>query len=243
MIKILGIGLMVMTLLLVIAGNLLKNQYKKNGALEGKVLGLQAEVNFQKEVGALNIKHNKEVSDVTKDARKQSDERIAVLDLQSLTARSRSEKDALEFGNNIHVTIARIMCRIQADTDSEAYDACNSASAEAFIGDISLTITVTDETLKNWQQGCFIYRQHTEFTKEEHESREETELEHQQILNLKDLCAPISITGFTPAGVSLIIKYLEQLEAKSLEKSIHIDGLHKLIEKLQDPKFGVPKKG
>ncbi len=243
MIKILGIGLLVMTMLLVIAGNLLKDQYKKNGALEGKVLGLQAEVGFQKEVGALNITHNKEVAGVTKDARKQSDARIAILDSKSITARARSERDALEFGNDIHVTIARIMCRIQADTDSDAYDSCDSASDKAFIGDISLTITVTDETIRDWKSGCFTYRQHAKFTEKEHKAREETELEHQQILYLKDLCAPISITGFTPAGVSLIIKYLEQLEAKSLEKSIHIDGLHELIEKLQDPEFGVPKKG
>lgn len=243
MIKFLGIGLVVMTLLLVIAGNLLKNQYKKNGALEGKVLGLQAEVIFQKEVGVLNIKHNKEIANVTKDARRQSDERIAVLDLQGLTARARSERDALEFGDGIHVTLARVMCRIQADTDSDAYDTCNSAPDETFIGDISLTITVTDETLKDWKSGCFTYRQHSEFTIKEHEEREETDAEHEVILSLKDLCAPISITGFTPAGISIIIKYLEKLEAKSLEKSIHINGLHDLIDKLQDPNFGLPKKG
>jgi len=242
MIKILGIGLAVMTLLLIIAGSLLKNSYKANGALEGKVLGLQAEVSFQKEVGTLNIKHNKELANVTKDARKQSNDRIAILDLQAISARARSERNGLEFGNNIHVIIARVMCRIQADTDTKAYDTCISAPDEAFIGDISLTITVTDETLKDWKSGCFTYRQHADFTVREHEEREETDLEHQGILDLKNLCAPISITGFTPAGTSLILRYLEQLEAKSLEKSIHIDGLHSLIEKLQDPNFGLPKK-
>lgn len=243
MIKLLGIGLVVMTLLLVIAGNLLKNSYKQNGALQGKVLGLKAEVQFQKDVGVLNTKHNKDLANVTKDARRQSDKRIAVLDLKGLNARSRSERAALEFGDGIHVTLARVMCRIQADTDSDAYDTCNSAPNEAFIGNISLTVTVTDETLKDWKGGCFTYRQHAEFTVKEHEEREETDLEHIWILELKDLCAPISITGFTPEGVSLILKYLEQLEAKSLEKSIHIDGLHDLIDKLQDPNFGLPKKG
>ena len=243
MIKILGIGLAVMIILLAIAGNLLKNSYKANGALQGKVLGLQAEVSFQKEVGALNIKHNKELANVTKDARRESDNRIAVLDLQSLSARARSERDGLQYGDDIHVTLARVMCRIQADTDTEAYDTCDSDPDEAFIGDISLTITVTDETLKDWKSGCFTYQQHAEFTPAEHEAREETNLEHEVILGLKDLCAPISITGFTPAGISLILRYLEHLEAKSLEKSIHIDGLHELIDKLQDPNFGLPKKG
>ena len=174
MIKILGIGLAVMIILLAIAGNLLKNSYKANGALQGKVLGLQAEVSFQKEVGALNIKHNKELANVTKDARRESDNRIAVLDLQSLSARARSERDGLQYGDDIHVTLARVMCRIQADTDTEAYDTCDSDPDEAFIGDISLTITVTDETLKDWKSGCFTYQQPADFTAKEHEDREKT---------------------------------------------------------------------
>lgn len=239
MLKFLGIGLAVMTLLLVIAGNLLKNSYKENGALQGQVLGLEASVQFQKDVGELNIKYNKELADVKNTARKQSDQRLSQMGMEGLSARSRSERNALEFGNDIHITIARIMCRVQADTDPEAYSTCNSAPPEAFLGDISLTITVNDETLKDWESGCFTYRQHQEYTTEQH--KQEPAGEHELKLKLKDLCAPISITGFTPEGVSLILRYMEQIAAKSLEKSLHIDGLHKLIEKLQDPTFGAPK--
>lgn len=229
----------VLTVLLVLSGNLLKNAYKENGALQGKVIGLEESVKFQKEVGLLNAKYNSELANITEKSAKDSAKREAQINMDSLTARSRSERSPLKFGDSIHIALARIMCRIQADTDTEAFSACNSASPETFLGPVSLTITVTDETIDDGRAGCEVYKQYIEMTpaqRAELSDKQKTDKE-----SLKDLCNPISITGFTPEGISIMMRYLEQLQEKSLSKSLYIESMRDLIKKLQDPEFGKVK--
>jgi len=229
----------VLTILLVISGNLLKNAYKENGALQGRVMGLEEAVKFQKEVGALNVKFNRELADITEKSAKESAKRTAQINMDSLTARSRSERSPLKFGDSVHIALARIMCRIQADTDPKAFSACNSAAPETFLGPVSLTITVTDETIEDWKRGCDIYKEYRDLSPAKR--KELTAQQKKDKEGLKDLCEPISITGFTPEGLSIMMRYLEQIQDKSLQKSLYIESMRKLINKLQDPNFGKVK--
>jgi len=133
---------------------------------------------------------------------------IAEINQYRQKAERLAQVDPLGFGDDYHVRLARVMCRIEAGTDHSKVEACNNAPAEAYLSDLAFTLTVTAGNAEIWAEQC------------EDGNR--------------DFC-DWSITGFTPQAALTLLSWLEQVDGYAREQGDHINTLHGLIKMLGEP--------
>lgn len=133
---------------------------------------------------------------------KANDLRLAEINKLRLTADRLARVDPLSFGDDYHVRLARIMCRIEAATDHSAVETCDHAPAEAYLTDIAFTLTVTQDNAEIWREQC--------------------EDGH------KDFCG-WSLTGMTPQASLTLLTWLESVDAYAREQGDHINMLHDMV--------------
>lgn len=119
-----------------------------------------------------------------------------------LQAERLSRVDPLAFGDDYHVRLARVMCRIEAGTDLSKVETCNSAPAETFLAGVAFTVTVTADNAEIWQEQC------------EDGNREFCDW---------------SLTGMTPQAALTLLSWLEEVSGYAKEQGDHINTLHELI--------------
>jgi len=136
---------------------------------------------------------------------RQLGKKISEINQLRLTADKMAKLDPMGFGDDYHVRLARVMCRIQAGTNRDDRATCNNAPDEAYLSDIAFTITVTAETAEVWSELCDDGQ--------------------------RDFC-DWSLTGRTPQGALTELSWLEAVDAYALRQGDQIDGFHGLIEKI-----------
>lgn len=162
---------------------------------------LKHERELQRQIGELNDKHELERAQ----NEKAMGERIAEINMLRQKAERLAQVDPLGFGDDIHIRLARIMCRVEAGSDLAAVETCNSAPAETFLTDLAFTITVTAENAEIWREQCEAGN--------------------------RDFC-DWSITGFTPQGTMTLLAWLEAVDRYLRDLGQDDDNLRRIIEQL-----------
>lgn len=158
---------------------------------------------YSEETAALSQKHIDDLAEKDREHNRQLGERETEINQLRLRADKLAKVDPLGFGNDYHVRLARVMCRIEAGTDSGARQTCDNAPAEAYLSDVAFTITVTAETAEQWAELC-----------------EEGN---------RDFC-DWSLTGRTPQGALTELAWLEKVDGFALAQGLQIDSFHDLVK-------------
>lgn len=160
---------------------------------------------YVEKTAELSQDFNDKLAEKDREHTRQLGNREAEINQLRLTADRLARVDPLGFGDDYHVRLARVMCRIQAGTDHNSREACDNASAEAYLANVAFTLTVTSDNAEIWREQC------------EDGNR--------------DFCE-WSLTGFTPQAALTLLTYMERVDAYALEQGEHIDGLHDLIKSI-----------
>ena len=177
--------------------------------VEAEIAAKSAELSLQyaEDTAALSKEFNNQLAIERQTHERAVGEKISEINRLRQRVEKLARNNPKGFGDDFHVRLARIMCRIQAGTDTDTRETCDNAAPEAFGTDIAFTITVTPDTADIWREQC--------------------EDGHRDFCNW-------SITGFTPQGALTLLSWLQQLDTFALDQSQHIDGLHDLISKVTD---------
>lgn len=163
----------------------------------------KAALDFQIEVDRIEQEHANKLNKEREANVKAQNAAIAEINLYRQKAERLAQFDPVGFGDDYHVRLARIMCRIEAGTDSAGVQACNNAPPETYLTDVAFTLTVTADNAEIWQEQCGDGNQ-----------------------NFCDW----SLTGFTPQAALTLLSWLEQVDGYAREQGQHIDTLHSLIK-------------
>lgn len=148
---------------------------------------------------------NKQLAEKDRASRQALDEREEEINQLRLTADRLAQVDPLSFGDDYHVRLARVMCRIEAGTSAADRETCDTAAAEAYLADVAFTITVTADNAEYWGEQCEDGK--------------------------RDFC-DWSLTGFTPQAALTMLAYIEKVDAYALAQGQQLDGLHELISNI-----------
>lgn len=193
------------------------NAIERAAAAEIAAASEKAARKYVEKTAALSQDFNEKLAEKDREHTRQLGNRETEINQLRLTADRLARVDPLGFGDDYHVRLARVMCRIQAGTDNNSRETCDNAPAEAYLADVAFTLTVTADNAEIWREQC------------EDGNR--------------DFCE-WSLTGFTPQAALTLLTYMERVDAYALEQGEHIDGLHDLIKAISansDPENGVGK--
>jgi len=168
----------------------------------------KAEVQYQADLDRAEQTFHDKLNEERQTNEKDRNSHIAEINKYRQLAEKLSRTDPISFGDDYHVRLARIMCRIEAGTDLYKVETCNSAATETFLTDIAFTLTVTAENAEVWREQC------------EDGNREFCDW---------------SLTGMTPQAALTLLSWLEGVTGYAKEQGDHINALHGVIDYLGEP--------
>jgi len=167
----------------------------------------ELETQYVRDTAEFSQNLNQQLAEKEAEFERQLDETQSELDAMRDTASRMAQKDPNGFGGDIHVRLARRMCRIQAASDREDRETCDNAASEAFISGQHFAVTVTQDTAEQYEENC-----------------ED---------GLDDYCE-WSRTGLTSNGWITLLGWLDRVDGYALAQGNQIDSFHTLIEKLTE---------
>lgn len=180
------------------------------------------------EIQKINQQFNDKLEEITNEVVRQSGVRQAEASMEGLDAEDRARHSPESFGDGVHDRLARIMCRMEAGTNTGRRQDCDRAPPDTFLTDFALTNTVTPDNSTRWFERCELWGQwlddksDTDF-KEEHGITEED----------RALC-DWSITGFTPRGADIFLSWLERVEVAFLQRGLQLENIHARIRAMNE---------
>lgn len=129
-----------------------------NGSLKSAVAGYQIEkemnLRLQKANRDLleqNFKHKMENQN-------EAATRRANILQDSLNSRKKAQENPNQYGDDVAVKLAQLMCFAEASTDTSKFNTCLHAPSEAFTSENNLTVTITSEIMQGWIDNCSLYK-------------------------------------------------------------------------------------